>query len=342
MKTIFDICGWIIAFVIIYFISHFSLIGIFYSTEFIFRIVDKMPTILLTMAIFPMLIVLWYLVSLIMLSVCRLIIAHLVRQTIAFSTVLMIFYSISIILFLFLFWKGVIEFGWQSLKYHKAFEFFFTFFFIGIFILPYLLRKGFLVDKLLKGQQIYENINESGSPIIEEKSEFIPESKISIIGTKDNEKRKGTINLVTEFDPVQNILKRDLLESNINSNERIKKIFATNKTPEVILNPEGIIRFKGQSIPENAMDFYESIDVWISEYICNPAEITSVDINLERINGVSCKYLNHILQKITYVTLKQKKFIFNWYYKEGDDDIFEIGNDLAYSLAAHFNFIKIT
>jgi hypothetical protein len=119
------------------------------------------------------------------------------------------------------------------------------------------------------------------------------------------------------------------------------RISPTKNTPEIILNPEGIIRIKGRSIHENVTDFFEPIEDWISEYITVPAEITSVDMNLEYFNSASAKVFIHILQKITYVTLKHKKFIFNWYYEDGDEDILERGEYFASILDVKINFIKI-
>ena len=80
------------------------------------------------------------------------------------------------------------------------------------------------------------------------------------------------------------------------------RISPTKNTPEVILNPQGIIRIKGRSIHENVTDFFEPIEDWISEYITVPADITSVDMNLEYFNSASAKVFIHILQKVTYVT----------------------------------------
>ena len=119
------------------------------------------------------------------------------------------------------------------------------------------------------------------------------------------------------------------------------RISPTKNTPEIILNPQGIIRIKGRSIHENVTDFFEPVEDWISEYITVPADITSVDMNLEYFNSASAKVFIHILQKVTYVTLKHKKFVFNWYYEEGDDDILERGEYFASVLDVRINFIKL-
>jgi hypothetical protein len=119
------------------------------------------------------------------------------------------------------------------------------------------------------------------------------------------------------------------------------RIAPTKNTPEIILNPEGIIKIKGRSIHENVTDFFAPVEEWISDYILAPAEVTYVDLNLEYFNSASAKVMIHLLQKIMYVSLKHKKFIFNWYYEDGDEDIFERGEYFSSVLDVPFNFIKI-
>jgi SiaC family regulatory phosphoprotein len=116
---------------------------------------------------------------------------------------------------------------------------------------------------------------------------------------------------------------------------------ATKNTPEVILNPEGKIRIRGRSIHENAVDFFAPVEEWISAYIISPANVTSVEIALDYFNSASAKVFIAILQKITYVTLKHKKFVINWYYEDGDEDILERGEYFASILDVPVNFIKI-
>jgi len=118
------------------------------------------------------------------------------------------------------------------------------------------------------------------------------------------------------------------------------RISPTKNTPEIILNPDGIIRIRGCSIHEDVADFFEPVEDWITMYIVTPADVTCVDINLEYFNSASAKAFIHLLQKITYVALKHKKFIFNWYYEDGDDDILERGEYFSSVLDVPFNFIK--
>lgn len=119
------------------------------------------------------------------------------------------------------------------------------------------------------------------------------------------------------------------------------RILPTKNSPEVIMTPEGIIRIRGRSIHENVIDFFAPVEVWVNEYIKTPADLTCVDINLEYFNSASAKAIIHLLQLVTYVQLKHKKFIFNWFYEEGDEDILERGEYFASVLSVPFNFIRM-
>jgi hypothetical protein len=120
------------------------------------------------------------------------------------------------------------------------------------------------------------------------------------------------------------------------------RILPTKKSPEIILNPDGIIKIKGRSIHENVTEFFEPVEAWITEYIEDPADVTCVDVVLEYFNSASAKVFITLFQKITRVSLKHKKFIFNWYYENGDEDILERGEYFSSVLDIPFNFIKIS
>lgn len=120
------------------------------------------------------------------------------------------------------------------------------------------------------------------------------------------------------------------------------KLPGTKSSPEVILNPSGIIKIKGRSISENILDFFKPVEEWVIEYIKTPADITCLDITLEYFNSASAKLLIRLFLKISYVQLKNKKFIINWYYEEGDEDILERGEYFSSVLNIPFNFIRVT
>jgi tetratricopeptide (TPR) repeat protein len=133
----------------------------------------------------------------------------------------------------------------------------------------------------------------------------------------------------------------DWISNNNKSQKEVKRILPTRNTPEIIFDQEGFIKIIGRSIPEDGRSIFDPIDKWITEYILNPADITYLDINLDIINGDSAKFILMLINKITFVRLKNKKFSINWYYKEGNEDILKSGEDFSDFLNVHFNLIKI-
>ena len=120
-----------------------------------------------------------------------------------------------------------------------------------------------------------------------------------------------------------------------------KKILPTKNSPEIIMDPTGVIKIRGRSISENVTEFFKPVSLWFDEYVENPAELTCVDIKLEYFNSASAKIFIQLLQKLTYLKLKNKKVIFNWFYEDGDEDILERGEYFSSVLDVPFNFIKL-
>ena len=118
-----------------------------------------------------------------------------------------------------------------------------------------------------------------------------------------------------------------------------KKISATSKTPEIILNPEGIIKIRGRWMMENIADFSKALSDWFDAYIFNLPEVTAIDIHLEYFSGFNSAILISLLRKILGIKLMHKELIINWYYEEEDQDILELGEYISSVLATPFNFI---
>ena len=108
-----------------------------------------------------------------------------------------------------------------------------------------------------------------------------------------------------------------------------KKILSTKSTPEIILNPEGIIIIRGRSMNGSINELAGDIEEWIDKYITNPAEITYVDFCLEYFNKANSRVIISLLRKIESLALLNKKYVINWFYEEGDEDILEKGEYLS-------------
>lgn len=115
----------------------------------------------------------------------------------------------------------------------------------------------------------------------------------------------------------------------------------TQKTPYVLLDPNGRIKFKGRSIPEDVSLFYEDILDWIIAFASSPPSFTEVDIELEYLNSGTSKYMLRLLKKLKEVDNEGYNLKINWVYEEGDDDILERGEYYASILDLKINFIEI-
>ncbi len=113
------------------------------------------------------------------------------------------------------------------------------------------------------------------------------------------------------------------------------------KTPDIKLDPEaGTLVFKGRSIPDNARDLYDPlINGWLNEYIKNPKEYTTADIDLEYFNTSTSMWLFHLFKKLYQIYNKGYKVEINWYYL--DEDTLEAGEDFKALIPLPFNMINL-
>jgi len=118
-------------------------------------------------------------------------------------------------------------------------------------------------------------------------------------------------------------------------------ILPTDNTPEVFLNPDGIIKIKGRGMVANKTNVPEEIINWLDAYLLNPAETTDVIIAFEYLNSYSTTILATTLKKISQVTQQNKKFVIHWYYEEEDYDILERGEYISETYDIPIEFIMI-
>jgi hypothetical protein len=117
-------------------------------------------------------------------------------------------------------------------------------------------------------------------------------------------------------------------------------IEGTRKTPAVTLDPNGLIKIQGRSIPEDASIFYERIVEWINAYIALGKETTRIDLNFEYLNSGTSKYVLQILKTLKELPQDGHKLVVNWFYENGDDDILERGEYYSSILDLKINLIE--
>lgn len=115
----------------------------------------------------------------------------------------------------------------------------------------------------------------------------------------------------------------------------------TGNTPEIILDPEGVIKIKGRGLFAHKTKLPDTVYQWLDSYLNEPAEMTDVIIAFEYLNSFSTRIITSILQKVVRVSLLGKKFIIRWYHESDDEDILERGEYIASTLNIPIQFKKI-
>ena len=113
----------------------------------------------------------------------------------------------------------------------------------------------------------------------------------------------------------------------------------TNITPEVILDPKGIITIKGRFQVLNTTNIPAQVASWINDYLHNPAESTEVNIAFEYLNSYGIKIITFTLQEISKVIQQNKKLVIHWYYEDDDEDILRRGENVSSALHLPIEFI---
>lgn len=117
-------------------------------------------------------------------------------------------------------------------------------------------------------------------------------------------------------------------------------IHPTDKTPEVIMNPDGIIWVKGKALVENRTKIPDEIENWIRLYIKDPSDTTEIKIALEYLNSIGTRMLVSAIRELLKVTLLHKKITITWYYEKDDDDILERAQFISMNFRLPFVMVR--
>ena len=112
------------------------------------------------------------------------------------------------------------------------------------------------------------------------------------------------------------------------------------KTPKIVVDSEtGKIEVSGRSNPENSRDFFAPFMDWLNAYLENPAELTTITINLEHFNTSSSKYVLDVLKKIKMLAEDDHAFKIVWMYEDDDEEMLDTAE--AYEAMVGLKFEKI-
>jgi hypothetical protein len=101
----------------------------------------------------------------------------------------------------------------------------------------------------------------------------------------------------------------------------------------------GVLDMHGSSYPENALDFFNPIIKWVKDYISEIKKAIILNIRLNYLNTSSTKCILDILELLDQYHRSGGSVKINWYYREGDQDIKETGQELAEDFLFPISFL---
>jgi len=119
------------------------------------------------------------------------------------------------------------------------------------------------------------------------------------------------------------------------------QILATNDSPAINFNPKKEkFMVVGNSMPENAIGFYQNVLDWLKSYAETPNQITEFIFKMNLLNTSSSKVFSDIF-KMIYIISKKSDVKVLWYYNYGDDDIQEVGVDFKEYANVSFELVAV-
>jgi len=113
------------------------------------------------------------------------------------------------------------------------------------------------------------------------------------------------------------------------------QIAESNETPAVELDPHSShFEISGRSLSDNPKVFYAKIVEWLEEYANAPNSTTDFAFKFEYLNPESAKSILDILTVLEKINGAKV----SWYFKEDDEDMEEIGEELAELVGIPFEF----
>ena len=115
-------------------------------------------------------------------------------------------------------------------------------------------------------------------------------------------------------------------------------IDSTSKTPEIDFKITGQLSIKGNSYPENVLEFYGAVISWLDAFLVINSDSISINVDLKYINTSSTKSILNIITKISSLAKSTVKVA--WVYEIEDDDMYATGEDLQKMSNLKFDFIE--
>ncbi|ALO16311.1 MAG TPA: DUF1987 domain-containing protein [Salinivirga sp.] len=126
----------------------------------------------------------------------------------------------------------------------------------------------------------------------------------------------------------------------------------TKATPAITLDAENLkFEIAGCSRPENVREFYMPVINWFEKVLEDTDAIRAnikddqtinFDFKLSYFNSASAKFILDILLYINQLHSSDIDIKINWHYEEGDEDMRDVGEELAEMVDFEFKYIMMS
>jgi hypothetical protein len=137
------------------------------------------------------------------------------------------------------------------------------------------------------------------------------------------------------------LLTRKILEQiNEAPNKDVVEISESERTPKIFMDKDqGLIKFSGRAMPDNAKSFFEPLLKWIEKYIDSPKDKTYVCFDLEYFNSAASKMILQIIKTLKQLRDREHELTIDWYYMEDDDDMLDSGRTFEDLADLNFEYV---
>ncbi len=118
-------------------------------------------------------------------------------------------------------------------------------------------------------------------------------------------------------------------------------VTATQYTPEISMDPSGLISITGKSYPENTFDFYKPVIDWLDNYFMNvPAQKTTINMEIVYFNSSSSKLFFDFFDILDEHS-NESEIEINWIFDNENENARESGEDFIEDFKnLHINLVS--
>lgn len=109
----------------------------------------------------------------------------------------------------------------------------------------------------------------------------------------------------------------------------------TATTPEIVLQPQGVLVLRGECYPENPLPLFAEVQAAVERCLSRPGcRALEVTLQLGYVNSASTKLLRKLFHRLDRAVEEGQEVTLTWEHEATDETMAELGRDLAEDL--HF------